>query len=77
MSVAVRLAALQQQQDNTLQQLLTLRLEQTRLRQQQLAALQGLLRSELSALEGTALQVSEVHPSRLTQPTTLHVMHHI
>ncbi|GAX78321.1 hypothetical protein CEUSTIGMA_g5763.t1 [Chlamydomonas eustigma] len=58
--VAHRLALLQQQQSNTLQQLLILRMDQLKLRQQQLTALQELLRAESEVVEGTALQLSAV-----------------
>lgn len=62
--VAQRLAALGVQQSSTLQQLLTLRLEQLRLRQQQLCALQELLRSEAMLIhDPSPLQLSAVYQS--------------
>lgn len=62
--VAERLAVLGAQQSSTLQQLLSLRLEQLRLRQQQLSALQELLRSEAVKIQDpTALQLSAVYQS--------------
>lgn len=70
LDVACRLAILQQQQKNTLAQLLGLRLEQLRLRQQQLAALQELLRAEADAVEGTPMQMQAVNQVRHAAPTT-------
>jgi hypothetical protein len=62
--VAQRLATLGAQQSNTLQQLLSLRLEQLRLRQQQLSALQELLRSEaVLIVDPSPLQLSAVYQS--------------
>lgn len=58
--VARRLELLQLQQSQTLQQLIQLRLEQLKLRQQQLSALQGLLRSEAATLDESSLQVTVV-----------------
>jgi len=58
--VAQRLAALQRQQSDTMRQLLRLRLEQLRLRQQQLSALQCLLRTEAACIEGSPLHLSAV-----------------
>eukprot|EP00192_Tetraselmis_astigmatica_P003929 CAMPEP_0117660640 /NCGR_PEP_ID=MMETSP0804-20121206/7074_1 /TAXON_ID=1074897 /ORGANISM="Tetraselmis astigmatica, Strain CCMP880" /LENGTH=468 /DNA_ID=CAMNT_0005467379 /DNA_START=160 /DNA_END=1562 /DNA_ORIENTATION=+ len=58
--VAQRLASLQRQQSETMRQLLRLRLEQLRLRQQQLSALQCLLRTEAACIEGNPLQLSAV-----------------
>eukprot|EP00877_Chromochloris_zofingiensis_P007036 jgi/Chrzof1/2586/Cz11g21090.t1 len=59
-TVYEQLTTLQAAQQQTLQQLLGLRLEQVRLRQQQLTALQGLLHIESSSMPGTPLQVSAV-----------------
>ncbi|KAK9817678.1 hypothetical protein WJX72_000566 [[Myrmecia] bisecta] len=57
---AQRLAHLQRQQANTLQQLLRLRHEQLRLRKQQLSALQCLLRSEAELMLCSLSQIAAV-----------------
>ncbi|GIL62083.1 hypothetical protein Vafri_16369 [Volvox africanus] len=59
-AVAQQLASLQRKQNETLQQLLKLRMQQLKLRQQQLTALQELLTAEMAVIEGTPLQVSAV-----------------
>ncbi|GFR47052.1 hypothetical protein Agub_g8737, partial [Astrephomene gubernaculifera] len=58
--VAQQLASLQRKQNETLRQLLVLRMQQLKLRQQQLTALQELLTAEMAVIEGTPLQVSAV-----------------
>lgn len=58
-SIASRLHVLQVQQQSTYSTLLSLRLEQLTLRQQQLAALQTLLQSELYGTQALPLEVRE------------------
>lgn len=76
-AVAERLAALQAQQSATLAQLLSLRLEQIRLRSQQLSALQGLLRSELLDLDAAAshLQLAAVNQASGLLAESIEDMH--
>ncbi|GLC38209.1 hypothetical protein PLESTB_001087600 [Pleodorina starrii] len=72
--VAQQLASLQRKQNETLQQLLVLRMQQLKLRQQQLTALQELLTAEMAVIEGTPLQVSAVEQAVGLLSQSLHDM---